>query len=160
METIIQHYKSLLPAEQFILTGSYSFYVMGLVIAKAVTKDIDIILVNPKQEAIANLELLQNSGKSKALAQANYPGGNKMYRIIHDIDDSKTVKIDFFIDTQKQPTFKLESGLEVAKINITVNAKKRFNRLKDVLQLKAIAESIYTDTMLKAILEKETSKFL
>ena len=74
---------------------------MGLVIAKTATKDIDIILVNPKQEAITNLELLQNSGKSKVLAQAEYPGGNKLYRIIHDIDDSKAVKIDFFIDTLK-----------------------------------------------------------
>lgn len=158
METVIQHYKNILPAEQFILTGSYSFYVMGLVIVKTAIKDIDIILVNPKPEAIANLELLQNSGKSKELARASYPGGNNLYRIIHDIDDSKAVKIDFFIDTQKQSTFKLESGLEVSKVNSTVSAKKRFNRLKDVLQLKAIAESIYTETMLKAVLEKETSK--
>jgi hypothetical protein len=52
-EEIIRHYKSLLPCEQFVVTGGYALQRVGL---KDKSDDIDIILVNPTDEAknIAN----------------------------------------------------------------------------------------------------------
>ena len=151
MEAIIKHYKTLLPATQFVVTGSWSLNLMGLTTKRP--KDLDIILVNPTKEAIDILERLQDSEENVAFKNQGYPGGNKLYRILHN-----GIKVDFFIDTRNRPTFKIDGGIEVSKVFDTVQAKKSYGRLKDILQLKMIAEMFYTTKDLDAFVQKEQAK--
>ena len=150
MEKTILHFKTLLPCEQFIVTGSYSFMIMGLT-QKA--EDIDIVLVNPTSEAISILDRLQESEESKHLKN-EYAGAKRVYRIMHN-----SIKVDVFIDSVKMECFELANGLLISTIPLTIKAKKSYSRLKDWLQLRTYAEIFYKQSEFDAFLEKEKSKY-
>ena len=150
MEKIIQHFKTLLPCEQFVVTGSYSFVIMGL--AKKAS-DIDIVIVNATPEAISILDRLQDSVESKHLKNEYIGQSKKAYRIMHD-----SVKVDIFIKNQKMDCFELANGLSIATIPLTIRAKKSYQRLKDWLQLKTYAEIFYKQSEFDAFLKQEQIK--
>jgi len=150
MEKIIQHFKTLLPCEQFVVTGSYSFLVMGLTKKAA---DIDIVIVNATPEAISILDRLQESEESKHLKNEYVGQSKKAYRIMHN-----SVKVDIFIDTVKMECFELANGLLVSTIPATIKAKKSYSRLKDWLQLRTCAELFYKQSEFDAFLNQETIK--
>lgn len=150
MEKIIQHFKTLLPCEQFVVTGSYSFVIMGLAKKAA---DIDIVIINATPEAISILDRLQDADESKHLKN-NYIGqSKKAYRIMHN-----SVKVDIFLDTIKIDCIELSSGLLISKIPATIIAKKSYSRLKDWLQLRSYAELFFKQSEFETFLNQETIK--
>jgi hypothetical protein len=132
----IKHLKTILPCEQFIVTGSYALSLIGLVDEKKV-QDIDIILVNPKDEAKALAESMMKQSPAKTTP---YNGGS--VNAIFTLDGSK---IDLFYLDKKQETMKLEE-FEIRKLIDIVKAKKHFNRMKDWIQLRNIASKIFIHT--------------
>lgn len=150
MEKIIQHFKTLLPCEQFVVTGSYSFVVMGLAKTAA---DIDIVIVNATPETISILDRLQDSDESKHLKNEYIGQSKKAYRIMHN-----SVKVDIFLDSVKMECFELSSGLSVSTIPATIKAKKSYSRLKDWLQLRTYAELFYKQSEFDAFLNQEAIK--
>lgn len=144
MQNTIEHFKSLLKAEQFIITGSYAFNLLGLTERKP--NDLDIILVNPDATSLECLERL------KSPANEDYPCDN-MFRVVYN-----EIKIDFFIEKKPQKVIELKNGLLLATPKDTIAAKKSYLRLKDVLQLKLISELFYTEKDLQKVLEKETKR--
>jgi sucrose-6-phosphate hydrolase SacC (GH32 family) len=150
MDKIIQHFKTLLPCEQFVVTGSYSFLIMGLT-KKA--SDIDIVIVNATPEAISILDRLQDSDESKHLKNEYFGQSKKAYRIMHN-----SVKVDIFLDSVKVECFELSNGILVSTIPATIRAKKSYSRLKDWLQLRTYAELFFKQSEFEAFLNHETSK--
>lgn len=140
---IYKHYKTLLVAEAHILTGSYVLNLQGLV--KREPTDLDIILVNPTQEAIDTLKRLQESTNPDF---KHYDG--QMYQIKHE-----NIKIDFFInDSRKEKTLKLEDGVEISLVMPIIEEKKSYNRDKDIMDLATIARNIFNNSDLSNYLNK------
>lgn len=126
---IAHHFKMVLPAEDFILTGTFAVSQMGLNVK---TKDLDIILVNPKPSSLEVLESLEKANPPKNLL--NYPTpleNKKVFRFIHD-----GVGVDVFIyDTKVPSNIQTGCGLKIASLEHIVRAKKDLGREKDYLQL-------------------------
>jgi hypothetical protein len=128
---IAQHYKTLLPCEQFYVTGSTALAYHGLIeLSSAV--DLDIILVNPTEAAKELLSRLQNDApattKPSAKAEVNYI-------FMHD-----GVKIDIFIQSEKVDGLLSHKGIDFSSIKHIIAAKKRINRLKDWVQLRKFSQ--------------------
>jgi hypothetical protein len=126
---IAHHFKLVLRADDFILTGTFALQKLGFDVK---VKDLDIILVNPKQSTLETLEALEKANPPKNLL--DYPTqleNKKIFRFIHD-----GVGVDVFIysgivltETQTQ------CGLKLASFNHIVKAKKDMGRPKDMIQL-------------------------
>ena len=136
---IANHLKLVLPAEDFILTGSYALQKMGF---DTKSKDLDIILVNPPQSTLDVLETLQNSNPPKNLLNCSYnSNSNKLFRFVHD-----GVGVDVFIYTNTVITeIQTQCGLKLASLNHIITAKKSMGRPKDMLQLVKLKRDIITD---------------
>ena len=64
MKKIIKHFKTLLPCEQFVVTGSYVLALNGIYDMSKV-KDLDIILVNPTPESLGIISRLMDGSPAK-----------------------------------------------------------------------------------------------
>lgn len=128
---IYKHYKTLVVADKFILTGSTVLFLQGLL--KKEPGDLDIILVNPDHASIEMLKRVRGSHNQNP----NYP--DERIEIHHE-----GVKIDFFITSStSQETFDTTDGITMAKVSSILEAKKSYSRDKDVLDLMAISSSIF-----------------
>ncbi len=146
----IEHYQKLLTCDQFIIAGSYSFYLLGL--TDSVT-DLDIIVVNPDEEC---LKILQRIAEPPS---PEYPDHGGYYRVV-----SNDTKIDFWT-TSRTPSkpercIELKNGWHVAYPLDTVKAKQGYKTVKQILQLRILAEKIYTPAMLEEVLQKEMSRLV
>jgi hypothetical protein len=132
----IMHFKALLKCKEFVVTGSYSLSLMGI-ITKEQVSDLDIILVDPHQESIDALVRLQESFPAKTSPIPN----THLIAII----DYNGIKIDFFMSDLKDAisTIKLED-FSITTLDHVVKMKKGYGRVKDLIQLKNIAASIMT----------------
>ncbi|MDR0384525.1 MAG: hypothetical protein LBH60_00430 [Prevotellaceae bacterium] len=129
-EEIIMHYKTILPCEQFVVTGTYALQRMGLV---SDSNDIDIILVNPTDGAEEALKRLTNEYPAKTT-----PGSCGVMAIfMHE-----QTKIDVFKESKKIETLMVD-GFEICTALLIFEAKRKMNRPKDWLQLAKIARSIF-----------------
>lgn len=144
MEQIIKHFKTILPCDQFVVTGSYVLALNGLVDKP---KDLDIILYKPKEGVIDLLKELQKTQPAKTKAPENSKKG------LISIIEHQGVKIDFFISQIKIDAINV-GDYEISTIKGIVEAKKNIGRIKDYYQLLKIAESITTK---QEILGKFTS---
>ena len=142
MKKAISHFKKLLECEQFIVTGSYSFYLLGLI--NRVT-DLDIILVNPTEETRKILERLKVETKSE------YPGGNQI-RVKYE-----NMNIDFFSQASEVKCLNV-NGIEIAYPKDTVKAKKQYQSLKHIIQLKGISELFFKPSDLVEAVKLEQAK--
>jgi 23S rRNA A1618 N6-methylase RlmF len=133
-EEIIKHYKTLLPCEQFVVTGGYALQRIGLTDK---SDDIDIVLVNPTEEAKNSLERLQKEYPAKTTPS---PGGKLLAIFMHE-----QIKIDVFEENKKIETLTVD-GFEISTVKKIVEAKKRMNRSKDWIQLLSISRKIITKT--------------
>lgn len=133
MKEIVKHYQTLLTCEQFLLTGSKALSLMGLVDTNNVG-DIDIILVNPTDEAKSILARLQkdNPAKTKPIS-----GGKVAYIFMHE-----GIKVDVFIEDKMVRTVLNADGILLNPADRIVQAKKKSDRLKDWIQLRKIANKI------------------
>ncbi len=145
IKNAIDHYKKLIVCEQFIVTGSYGWALLGL--ASTIT-DLDIILVNPTEES---LNLLDRIKEPKP--QLLYPEGKTQFAVLYE-----AIHIDFFVKNTKIDTIDLANGLSIASIKGTIKAKKAYARLKDWMQLKNIADMFYSDSDFLDFLKKEQNK--
>jgi hypothetical protein len=119
MEKIIKHFKTLLPCEQFVVTGSYALALNGLVdLAKV--KDLDIILVKPTEESLGIIARLMDASPAKTSPKE---GGELKAIFMHD-----GIKVDVFVKDKKQETLILPE-YELSKVNTIVAAKKGYNRM-------------------------------
>ena len=57
------------------------------------------------------------------------------------------------IQNQKEKTLKLENGVEISLIMPIIDAKRSFNRDKDVLDLMSISRMIYSQKEFESYLE-------
>lgn len=136
---IAHHFKLVLPAEDFLLTGTFALQKMGFNIR---SKDLDIILVNPKQSTLELLESLEKANPPKNLLDYPTPLENKgIFRFIHD-----GVEVDVFIHRKLTVTeTQTQCGLKLAPLNHIVKAKKDLGRPKDMVQLLKLSNDIITD---------------
>jgi hypothetical protein len=136
MEKQIKILKTMFECEQFVVTGSYALSKFGLIDQSSVM-DIDIILVNPKESTkeLAARLIKDNPAKTK-------PTLNGDVNAIFMFDG---VKIDLFYTDKKQDSLEL-SDFEISKISTIVKAKKKYNRLKDWLQLRRLAKVFFNET--------------
>ena len=141
----IDHFKKLLPCEQFIITGSYAWKLLGL--TKKV-KDLDIILVKPNEDAIKNLEMLREP------ENPDYPPNKNQYFVKYN-----DMHIDFYVKSSKIDTIDLANGLSISIIKGTILANKHYGRIKDTMQLKAIADIFCSNEELMNMIENEVSKY-
>lgn len=129
---IYKHYKKLVVAEKFILTGSTVLFLQGLL--KKEPGDLDIILINPDGASVEMLKRLRGDHKQNP----NYP--DERIEIHHE-----GVKIDFFISSSTtEKTFDTTDGITMAKVSSIIQAKKSYKRDKDFLDLMAISSSIFS----------------
>jgi hypothetical protein len=136
---IAHHFKLVLPAEDFILTGTFALQKLGFDVK---VKDLDIILVNPKQSTLEILETLETANPPKNLL--NYPTPLECKPIFRFIYEG--VEIDVFIHKNVTVTgIQTECGLKLAPLNHIVNAKKSLGRPKDMIQLLKLSKEIITN---------------
>lgn len=128
MKKVIKNLHTLLPCDQFIVTGSAALHYMGLVDTPS---DLDIILVSPTDEAKNILERLQRDNPAKTKP---FSGGNVSYIFMQD-----GVKVDIFIEKATIDTELTVDGVQISKIDRIINQKKKTNRLKDWAQLKHLS---------------------
>lgn len=143
MKEIIKHFQTLLTCEQFLLTGSKALSLMGLV-EKNKVGDIDIILINPTEEAKSILERLQANSPAKTSPGS---GGRVSYIFMHD-----GVKIDVFIEREVVNTALSADGVLLNPVNRIIQAKKTSSRMKDWQQLRSMARGIFKPEEFEAYL--------
>lgn len=159
-ETILQ-LKAILACKDFVVTGSFVLSEFGLV-PKTSVADIDIIIVQPEQSTIDTINRLMVDFPSKVKLP---PIGEKA------VDDGKVkkackkvplecdasfmfdkVKVDIFIkDELTYATINVD-GLKYTTIPSIVEAKKRYSRMKDWLQLRDMARTLFVTEEFEAML--------
>lgn len=141
----VNYIKMLLPCEQFVLTGSLSFCLYGLIPVSEVG-DLDIILVNPTEESVNIMKRLQKEFPALTKFHSEKMG------VIFMQDE---VKVDIFIVNEKvHSIIKTDSGVELTPINRTVDAKKSYNRIKDWLQLRKLSRLFFKEEDFQTFLNK------
>lgn len=133
--SIIKYFKALLKTERFIVTGGTVLELHGL---KSTAQDLDLILVNPSEEALTVLRAMQEASPAKTKP---YGGGGLTAILMHE-----GVKVDFWVlDSYKDTTLSYPGeDFEVANVGAIIRAKKAIGRFKDFADLKVIASGILT----------------
>jgi len=146
---IYKHFKTVFPAEQFIITGSNALYLLG--VTSDTPNDIDILLINPTEEAIFLCEKLNKLDFLKADNREAYHKGD----LIAQFDfDSK--KVDVFRTTVKRNELLSIDGVYVDKLNLIIAAKKSYNRPKDWIQCAKMAQLICMQSELNSYISKSS----
>lgn len=129
----ILYLKTILNAEQFVLTGSNALKLMGFDVTP---KDIDVILYNP---APGIIEIMESLAKQYPPTRpGKYPTPNT-YRWKQEGTD-----VDVFVEkTIINSSLMTKEGIFVNPIQRIVIAKINFRRLKDWSQLKHLANQIF-----------------
>lgn len=150
MKKVIEYLNKLISCDKIIYTGSFALNLMGITDK---VKDLDVIVVNPSTDTLAVLERLH-----VPYIKTDYPKDPRQFRIVVD-----SVSVDIWVETNK-----VEDCLEVnydgltiniAKVNNIIKAKKRYKKLKDILQLKVMSEKFYKTEDLLSFLKVEQSKY-
>ena len=156
--------KTTLPAQDFIVTGSYVLQQYGLMSNVA---DLDIILVKPEPSTIETINRFMkeftapSTAKLKALdipektveemeveevhARMGKPlkVAKAQPSVLHGIFICNKIKVDVFIeDDFSEPTLLID-GIKHTTILHIVQAKRSYGRMKDWLQCKDMANKIF-----------------
>jgi hypothetical protein len=164
LDETIATLKTMLPADDFILTGSYVLAKYGLVSWDKVA-DLDIILVKPNPETIDTLNRFMkdfpapSTARLKALpvptpeieevkekpvgkfAKFGIATPSKLQAIFL----YNKVKIDVFIEDNFSETTLLIDGIKHATIPHILNAKKMYGRMKDWMQCRDMNRMFYIE---------------
>jgi hypothetical protein len=148
-EKIICKYQSEFKCEQFIVTGSYALYRMGL-IEKQTVNDIDIILYSPTEDA---KEIIANYASkyppSSQTVNDITPKKVYDYSCFISPDMDKCLKIDIFLAKNAQANSELlmtPEGFFITNSAQIFQSKRKMGRMKDYISLYRIREKIMTDT--------------
>jgi hypothetical protein len=148
MKKIIDHLKTILPAEKLIVTGSFALAQYGLVEEHKV-HDLDIILVNPEETTFVILERLMNDNPAKTkpllplrdakVEKASKPVRDSGLRAIFMQDG---VQVDIFIINYKDKVCVIDD-IPCASLKHIVAEKEKASRIKDWLQLRDMSRRFY-----------------
>jgi hypothetical protein len=138
---IASHFKTVLQAEDFLITGTLALKLMGFNIKSV--KDLDIILVKPKSSTLDVLQALEISNPPRNPSTYPVPiEAKQVFRFMHD-----GLSIDVFIkDINFKDALQTGDGIKIAPLNHIVEAKKSMRRPKDMVQLLALRGTIISDT--------------
>lgn len=126
--------KTILPANEFILTGSTALAYHGLAELSA-SKDLDIILVDPSDSAKEILDRLQKENPNPKFTGK----GTLTYSFIYE-----GIKVDIWVaKVDAKNLLSTPDGIKVSCIQSIVKAKKSYNRPKDWVQLMQLASKIF-----------------
>lgn len=140
---IAHHFKAILLADDFIITGTLALSQMGFT---TTVKDLDIILINPKQHTLEVLENLEKTNPPKNLV--SYPTSIENKRIFRFVYEG--VNIDVFIHPSSiSSAIQTKCGLNITPLYHIVSAKKYLARPKDIIQLLKLSNEIITDDEFK-----------
>ena len=149
MKKVIEHLNKLISCDKIIYTGSFALNLMGITDK---VKDLDVIVVNPSTDTLAVLERLHTP-----YIKTDYPKDPRQFRIIVE-----GVSVDIWVDTKMDECLEVNyDGLtiNIAKVSHIIKTKKRYKRLKDILQLKVMSEKFYKTEDLLSFLKVEQSKY-
>ena len=150
MKKVILTLKTMLPAKQFIVTGSWVLAEYGLVPYNKV-RDLDIILIAPEPAAIEIINRFMKDSPApttknfQELTVENPNAGVKkaVQSNLQAIFMFDITKVDIYIEpTFSEPTL-LVNGLEYTTVPHILQAKKRYGRMKDWLQCRDIARLFF-----------------
>lgn len=155
---IAKRYEVLLKCEQLLISGSTALHYYGLTDKEG--GDLDLVLVNPTEEALSVLKSIQEGFPARTKP---YPDGSVSFIFMHDgvkvdifIRDKKLPnpfdKVDIFISNEKLPNPFEINGVKLDSIKNIIKAKRNMNRLKDWAQLRNIGRLFFK--------EEEYQKFL
>lgn len=142
---IVKHFKNLILCDKLILAGSLALYYYGF---PTTPKDIDLIVVNPKEESVEMLKRLQK--EAPCLPVSSYENSD-LIRTRHS-----GIDIDFFIvRTPLNPSCEWVSinGIDLNPVREIVAAKKLANRPKDWFQLRKLGQSIVSDMEMEKFMD-------
>lgn len=148
MKQVIEHLQKLIDCDKMVFTGSFALKQMGL---SDKVKDIDVLLLKPSSDTISVLSRLHQPH-----CVPNYPDDPNQFRIVIN-----NVTVDLFITDKAEDCLNIYwEGLQlsISKVGHIINAKKSYNRLKDILQLKSISEIFYKPEDLKNFIISEQKK--
>lgn len=141
---IAKRYEVILKCDQLLVTGSTALRHYGL--TDKIESDLDLVLVNPTEEALSVLKSMQEAYPARSKP---YEGGSVAFIFKH-----KDVKIDIFIRQEKLPNpFEL-GGVKLDSIKNIVKAKQGMGRLKDYAQLRMIARSFFKQEVFENFLNQ------
>lgn len=149
MKKVIEHLSKLISCDKIIYTGSFALNLMGITDK---VKDLDVIVVNPSTDTIAVLERLHTP-----YIKTDYPKDPRQFRII--VED---VSVDIWVKAETEACLEVNYDgitINIAMVSNIIKAKKRYRRLKDILQLKSMAEKFYKPKELETFLSVEQAKY-
>jgi hypothetical protein len=176
LDDTISNLKTMLPAADFIVTGSFVLAKYGLFDWSKVA-DLDIILVKPETSAIVVLNRYMKEHPAPTTARLKttvlpFPNdesqrdGNKVYKVeaakkpLQAIFLLDRVKIDVFIENDfNEPTL-LVDGIKYATVPHIVKAKHMYGRMKDWLQCRDMAALFYKEDEFQAAINKDWQSML
>jgi hypothetical protein len=141
MKEIIAKLKTLLPAADFIVTGSYVLAEYGLMPSDRVG-DLDIILVKPEPTAVNNLVNLMRDFPAKT-----HPVTGSLYIFMDG-----NVKVDVFVDDKFKERTLLVDGIRYTTVAHIISAKKSYGKMKHWLQLRDMARLFFKEEEFQAML--------
>lgn len=133
MEKQVNEISKLFGKDKVVYAGSFALSIIGLT---QKVNDLDIIIVNASKETTNILERLHEP------FNADYPKSENQYRII--IED---ISVDVWLVDKEVDCLKVDYKGKMINIQAAgqiIKVKKKYNRLKDILQLKVIAEMFYS----------------
>ena len=149
MKEVIEHLTKLLECDKMIITGSFALKQVGLTDK---VKDLDIILIKPSENTLSVLNRLHEPYGDK-----DYPQDPFQFRI-----NINGVSVDVWCEEKDEPSIEIKYEgiyINIAMVSNIIKAKKRQKRLKDILQLKKIAEKFYTSQDMGTFLAVEQAKY-
>lgn len=161
MKDLILKLRTLLPAKDFIVTGSFVLAEYGLM-DKSRINDLDIILINPEQSTVDTINRLMADfpAKTKPLPITNVTtedtSGRKLKAVksecLKAIFMFDQIKVDVLImEAMSEPTL-LVNGIKYCTVSHIINAKKSYGRMKDWLQLRDVARLFFKEEEFNHIL--------
>lgn len=128
---VIKQLETHLTCEKFVVTGSVALSLMDIEMPNSKINDIDLVLVNPDESALEHLKKISQSFK-----EDEYPDNEDQFRF-----EYSEYKVDVFVADSCNTSLQVE-GVYISGLMDLVNAKKKYGRTKDYLQLKYIADRI------------------
>lgn len=132
MEKLLKELKTMFVADKFVVTGSVALAKYKLMPIEKVG-DVDIILVNPTKDSI------DLAGRMATDFPAKGRPSQIGSLIACFIKDGK--KIELF--TRKEKESIIIDGIDYDTIPSIVSAKKKYNRMKDWLQLRKLSRLFF-----------------
>jgi hypothetical protein len=170
MKDLILKLKTLLPAKDFIVTGSYVLSLFGLA---DVTNDLDIILISPEQSAVDTINRLMKEFPAKTTIKQPIPDipkekeeegelyGKPLLKATAKKKPTPecsaifmydNIKVDVFVEAVYTRQFLLIDGVKYSTIKNIIDAKKGYGRMKDWLQLRDMARLFFKEEDFQAML--------